>query len=165
LSEHEAASATATDSKATDSKAADAKVTGAALSDAEMARLREIFEGVHYARFLGMRFVGASRGEATVAIELREELTRHEGLMHGGALASLLDTASAFAVLSTLAEGERTVTVDLTIHYLRPVLAGEVTARARVLRKGRRIATLTIEATDSAGALAATAITTYAVLS
>lgn len=111
-----------------------------------------------------MRFVGAERGAATVALDLREELTRHEGLMHGGALASLLDTASAFAVLSLLEPGERTVTVDLTIHYLRPVLEGEVRAHARVLRKGRRIATLTIEATDSAGALSATAITTYAVL-
>lgn len=160
MSEHEPAAARAADAKTTD-----AKTTGAPLSDSELARLREIFDRVHYARFIGMRFVGASRGEATVALELREELTRHEGLMHGGALASLLDTASAFAVLSTLSEGERTVTVDLTIHYLRPVLSGEVTARARVLRKGRRIATLTIEATDSAGSLAATAVTTYAVLS
>lgn len=155
MSEHDTAAAAKTDARA----------TGDALPEAELARLREIFEGVHYARFLGMRLVEAERGAASVALELREELTRHEGLMHGGALASLMDTASAFAVLSTLAEGERTVTVDLTVHYLRPVLAGEVTARARVLSKGRRIATLTIEATDSEGALAATAVTTYAVLS
>ena len=154
----------AADAPADDKPSGD-KLADAGLSDAELERLREIFESVPYARFLGMRLVGAERGAATVALELREELTRHEGLMHGGALASLLDTASAFAVLSLLAPGERTVTVDLTIHYLRPVLSGEVSARARVLRKGRRIATLVIDATDSSGALAATAVTTYAVLS
>ncbi len=147
-----------------DEKPSGDKLAGAKLSDAELEHLREIFGRVAYARFLGMRLVEAERGAATVALELREELSRHEGLMHGGALASLLDTASAFAVLSLLEPDERTVTVDLTIHYLRPVLSGEVSARARVLRKGRRIATLAIEATNSSGALAATAITTYAIL-
>ena len=131
------------------------------LDGAQLARLREIFGRIPYVRLLGMEFVGAARGEARVALELREELTRNEGLMHGGAIASLMDSASAFAVMSLLEPGQSTVTIDLMIHFLRPVLRGRIEARARVLRAGRRIATLSIDTTDEAGKLTATATTTY----
>lgn len=131
------------------------------LSPDEVARLREAFSQVPYARLLGMEFVGASRGEATFALEMREELTRMGGIAHGGVLASLLDSAAAFAVHTLLAPGERTVTVDLTVHFLRPVGEGRVEARARVLRAGRRVVIISAEATDSSGLLVAAATTTY----
>jgi uncharacterized protein (TIGR00369 family) len=131
------------------------------LSADETTRLREAFARVPYARLLGLEFVGAARGEATFALEVREELTRMGGIAHGGALASLLDTAAAFAVHTLLAPEERTVTVDLTVHFLRPAGEGRVEARARVLRAGRRIVIITAEATDRAGLLVATATTTY----
>jgi uncharacterized protein (TIGR00369 family) len=127
----------------------------------ELARLRAAFTQVHYARLLGMEFVSATRGAATVALEVREELTRMGGIMHGGALASLIDTASAFATLSLLEAGSQTVTVDLTLHFLRPVSAGRVEAHARVLRSGRRVVTVSIEAVNADGKLVATALTTY----
>ncbi|HEV2762854.1 MAG TPA: PaaI family thioesterase [Pyrinomonadaceae bacterium] len=123
---------------------------------------RELFEGIPYVRLLGLELVSAGGGEATVRLPHRPELTRHEGIMHGGALASLVDTASAFAVLSLLEEGERTVTVDLTLHFLRPVLGGETIARARVLRAGRRLVTVSVEAAGPDEKLVATALTTYA---
>ncbi|HYY96464.1 MAG TPA: PaaI family thioesterase [Pyrinomonadaceae bacterium] len=131
------------------------------LSADETTRLRQAFARVSYARLLGLEFVGASRGEATFALEVREELTRMGGIAHGGALASLLDTAAAFAVHTLLAPEERTVTVDLTVHFLHPVSEGRVEARARVLRAGRRIVIISAEATDRAGLLVATATTTY----
>jgi uncharacterized protein (TIGR00369 family) len=84
-----------------------------------------------------------------------------EGILHGGALVSLLDTAAAFAVLTLLAPGQRTVTVDLTVHFLRPVSSGRVEARARVLREGGRVCIISVEATDQTGVLISTATTTY----
>jgi uncharacterized protein (TIGR00369 family) len=135
--------------------------TGRKLSAEEVARLREVFARVPYARLLGMEFVGAERGAATFALEVREELTRMGGIAHGGALASLLDTAAAFAAQTLLAPVERTGTVDLTVHFLRPATAGRVEGRARVLREGRRILIISAEATDQAGLLVATATTTY----
>jgi uncharacterized protein (TIGR00369 family) len=131
------------------------------LSADELALLRETFAQVPYARLLGLEFVGAERGAARFALGVREELTRMGGIVHGGALASLLDTAAAFAVHTLLAPGERTVTVDLTIHFLRPAVGGRVEARARVLRLGRRVVVISAEATDQAGTLLATATTTY----
>jgi uncharacterized protein (TIGR00369 family) len=64
-------------------------------------------------------------------------------------------------VLSLLEPEEQTVTVDLTLHFLRPVTEGRIEARARVLRAGRRVFTVSIEATADTGKLVATALTSY----
>lgn len=133
----------------------------AALTPEEQARLREALDRVPYAGLLGLELVSAERGAATFALDWRAELTRMEGILHGGALVSLLDTAAAFAVMTVLPPGGRTVTVDLTVHFLRPVSAGRLEARARVLRDGRRICVIQIEATDQTGVLISTATTTY----
>ncbi|MCA1815171.1 MAG: PaaI family thioesterase [Acidobacteria bacterium] len=131
------------------------------MSDRQLARLRDALARVPFARLLGIEIVSLAPGEATMRMRARPELMRMEGIMHGGALASLMDSASAFAVLTTLEEGERTVTIDLTIHYLRPVSGGSVEARATVLRAGRRVVTVSIEATSEPGKTVATALTTY----
>jgi acyl-CoA thioesterase len=137
------------------------RTNDAQLTGEELARLREAFSRVAYARLLGIEVVRLERGASVLSLEVRPELTRMEGIVHGGAIASLLDSASAFAVLSLLDPGEQTVTVDLTLHFLRPVSRGRVEARANVLRAGRRVVTVSIEASDDAGKLVATALTTY----
>jgi acyl-CoA thioesterase len=131
------------------------------LTPEELARLREAFSQVHFARLLGLEFVTAERGAATFALEAREELTRMGGILHGGVIVSLLDTAAAFAAHTLLEPGTQTVTVDLTVHFLRPVSAGRIESRARVLRAGRRILVINAEVTDPTGVLIATATTTY----
>ena len=131
------------------------------LTPEQLSRLRESLTRIPYARLLGIKFEAATRGAATLSMSARPELERFGGIMHGGALASLADTASAFAVLSTLEPEEQTVTVDLTLHYLRPVMEGELTARASVVRGGRRVATVSVEIFNESGALVVTALTTY----
>ncbi len=133
----------------------------AELTAGELSLLEKTFREVPYVRLLGLEFVAAERGAATFALEAREELTRMGGILHGGAVASLMDTAAACAVHTLLAPGQRTVTVDLTVHFLRPVTAGRVEARARVLRDGRRVCVIAVEATDPTGVLISTATTTY----
>jgi uncharacterized protein (TIGR00369 family) len=136
-------------------------VSAEQLSTEELARLREAFASVPYAHLLGIEIVRLERGEATLSLRSRPELMRMAGIMHGGALASLMDSASAFAALTMLGADVHTVTVDLTLHFLRPVTEGLVEARARVLRAGRRIITVSIEATNADGKAVATALTTY----
>ena len=131
------------------------------LTPEELSRLREAIARVPYAQLLGINFEDATRGAASLSMDARPELERFGGIMHGGALASLADSASAFAVLSTLDGGEQTVTVDLTLHYLRPATEGKLMAHARVLRGGRRVATVSVEIYNESGALVVTALTTY----
>ncbi len=118
---------------------------------------------IPYARLLGINLEDATRGTATLSMSARPELERFGGIMHGGALASLADTASAFAVLSTLEPEAQTVTIDLTLHYLRPVTGGRLTARASVVRAGRRVAAVSVEIFDESGAIVVTALTSYLV--
>lgn len=131
------------------------------LSAEELARLRETFERVPYVGLLGFEFVRAERGAATFALDVREELTRMGGILHGGAVVSLLDTAAAFAVHTVINAEARTVTVDLNVHFLRPASAGRVEATARVLRQGRRVCILSVEARDEAAEMVATSTMTY----
>ena len=137
------------------------KPTSQELSAEELARLRETFARVPYVGLLGFEFVRAERGAATFALDVREELTRMGGILHGGAVVSLLDTAAAFAVHTVIEPDARTVTVDLTVHFLRPASSGRVEAHARVLRRGRRVCILSVEARDARAEIVATSTMTY----
>lgn len=131
------------------------------LTPEEERRVREAFEQIPFARLLGMELGELRRGAATLHIEAREELKRNRGILHGGVVASLADTAAAFAVLTLSEQGQATTTIDLTVHYLRPLAAGRATARARVLRAGKRILVISVDVLDEGQALAATALTSF----
>ena len=131
------------------------------LTDAELERLRERFGRVPFARLLNLELVELRRGACMLGMEASDRLAQLDGFAHGGALATLADTAAAFAVHTLLEPGERTVTVDLTVHFLRPLVEGVATAQARVLRAGRRLLIVAVEITDQTDALIATVITTY----
>src|SRR6478672_17630 len=131
------------------------------LDPQKLARARSAFAAVRYAKFLGLELGEISPGEASIHLEVRDELKQNQGVVHGGAIASLIDTASAFAVLTQIDVGERVTTTDLTIHYLRPATTGRMTASARIIRGGRRLFVLSVDVHDSTHALVATAVTTY----
>jgi acyl-CoA thioesterase len=131
------------------------------LEPARIARAREAFALVPYARLLGLEIGEVSPGDLSMHLDVREELKQYQGVVHGGAVASLIDTAAAFAVITRLDLNEHASTTDLTIHYLRPATTGRLTARARVVRGGRRLLVLTVEVTNDQQILIATAVTTY----
>src|SRR6185503_20646678 len=108
------------------------------LDEARMVRIREAFASVPYAKLLGMQLGEMKSGEANLHLDIRDELKQNQGVVHGGAVASLIDTAAAFAIVTRLEAGERVTTTDLTIHYLRPITSGRLTATARIVRGGRR---------------------------
>jgi uncharacterized protein (TIGR00369 family) len=131
------------------------------LDKVRIARIHEAFATVPYAKFLGLELGEMKPGEANLHLEVRDELRQNQGVVHGGAVASLIDTASAFAVVTELEPHERVTTTDLTIHYLRPVNKGRLTATARTIRAGKRLFVLSVEVMDDQQKLIATAVTTY----
>ena len=122
-------------------------------------------DDVPFAKLLGIELDSLEPGHAVLSMPMRDELKRNGGIAHGGAIATLIDSAMAFAIVPMLAEDERSITVDLTIHYLRPVSEGTARASARVVRAGKRVITVSAELFDSQEKLAATAISTYLRLS
>ena len=114
-----------------------------------------------FAKLMGMRLVDIRPNEAVIEIDMRDDLRQPSGVLHGGVTATLIDTAMAFAVRTYLTDTEPTATIDLTVHYLRPLVAGKAICTARVVRPGKRIFTLSADVHDGAGKLIATGLSTY----
>jgi len=131
------------------------------LTDEQRRRVESAREGVPFLKLLGIEVESVAPGTATLSVAVREELMRNDRIVHGGVMASLIDSAFAFAIIPMLSDGERTVTVDMTIHYLRPLSRGVAKATARIVRAGRRVITLSAELFDENEKLAATAVSTY----
>ena len=124
--------------------------------------IKNVFSNVPFIKLIGMRLIDIGDGEATISLDIRDELRQPHGLLHGGVTASLIDTAMAFAVVSKLARDEKASTVDLNIHYLRPVIDGEISCTAKIVKAGRRLLTVSAEVFDDKGKLISTALSTYA---
>jgi uncharacterized protein (TIGR00369 family) len=133
----------------------------AKLTANQARRIQKAVDSVPYAHLLGIELDDIGKGAATLGLDVRKELTQNHGVVHGGAIASLIDTAMAFAIITLLAPREKVTTVDLTISYLRPLTKGRITAAARVLRAGRRLFVVSAEVIDAEGKLASTALSTY----
>lgn len=121
----------------------------------------EMIKKIPYPSLLGFELIDLKFGEAVLKLAMRDALRQPYGLLHGGATASLIDTAMAFACISCLEEGEQSTTIDLTVHYLRPHTDGEVFCTAKVVRNGKRIMTVSAEVVNEHGKLIATSLSSY----
>ena len=133
----------------------------AQLTEAQRKRIAEALSAVAFAKLLGIKLDSIEPGEATLSLQIRDDFKQNAGVVHGGVIASLIDSATAFAILPLLKPDERSTTVDLTISYLRPLIAGSMVAHAKVLRAGQRLIAVSAELRDDGGNLAATALSTY----
>jgi uncharacterized protein (TIGR00369 family) len=106
---------------------------------------------------LGFTLEEVEPGRATFALDPGEEHYNPIGSVHGGVYAILLDSAAGSAVQSVLPAGTGYTSLDLSVKFLRPVLAG--TGRIRVigtvLNRGRRTALAQAEIIDADGRLLA----------
>jgi acyl-CoA thioesterase len=123
--------------------------------------IREKFEINHFPRLLGIEIDSVEPGRARLSVEIRKELLQLQGIMHGGAIATLIDTAVAFAIVGASEPEARFTTVELKINYLSPIREGRVVADARLVRDGRRIVVADCDVFDGNGRLAAKGLLTY----
>ena len=109
----------------------------------------------------------AERGTVTVQMRAQEFHYNPLGSVHGGMLATLLDTAAACAVHSTLGVGEGYTSLDLTTKFLRPVTvdSGLLTCVGTVIQRGRRTALAQAELSDETGRLVAHATSSCMIFS
>ena len=91
---------------------------------------------------LGFTGFHPERGRVVVEMPAAEFHYNPLGGVHGGVISTLLDTAAACAVHSTLAVGECYTSLDLTVKFLRPVTvdSGLLTCEGTVIQRGRRTA-------------------------
>lgn len=110
-------------------------------------------------RLLGMGPITAEEGRVVAELQPAEFHYNPLGTVHGGVLATLLDTATGCAVHSTLPAGVGYTSIDLSTKFLRPVTvrSGLLRCEGLVLSKGRRTALAEARLTDANGRLVATA--------
>jgi uncharacterized protein (TIGR00369 family) len=92
-----------------------------------------------FERLLRMNIVEAADGLATLTMPFLIDFAQGAGLMHGGALVSLADTAVVMAIKSLVPPQTHFATISLETRFLYPVKQGAVTARAKVFKQQGRI--------------------------
>ncbi|HET6202432.1 MAG TPA: PaaI family thioesterase [Planctomycetota bacterium] len=112
------------------------------------------------------RLLGASPedlpdGRVRLRLAVRPDFENEVGMTHGAIPALLLDGAMGRAMVRTLGPGETCATVQLSLQFLSPA-RGLLTAEARVVRRGRRVAFLEADCRGEDGALVARAHGTWA---
>lgn len=132
--------------------------------DERLAQVRERFDrSAFHTSFLGARLARVEPGEVDVQLDVGPQHLNLFGTMHGGLIATLADTATGLAMLTALEAGTTHVTTSLGVAFLAPGRAGPVTARGRVLKRGRRFGYAEADVVDAAGALLARATATFTV--
>ena len=85
-----------------------------------------------FENLLGMVIEEAAQGRAVLRLPFKVKLAQGGGLLHGGAITALADTAVAMAIKSVLPEGTRFATTELTTRFVAPLQEGTLIARAEV---------------------------------
>ncbi|WP_372682259.1 PaaI family thioesterase [Desulfosarcina sp.] len=88
-----------------------------------------------FEQMLGMEIVKAEAGEAILRMPFIPSLAQGAGLMHGGAMVSLADTAVVMAIKSVVAPGTHFATLSMENRFLHPVKQGILEARASVAER------------------------------
>ncbi len=117
--------------------------------------------------FLGLldiEVVTNTAEEVRLRLAWREELCTTLGIMHGGAIMSLADTAGAMCAFLNLPAGAGTTTIESKTNFLRAVRDGSVEAISKPLHAGRTIVVLETDVVDDAGKRIAKVTQTQAVL-
>lgn len=133
----------------------------AARTEGGLALMRRILNGelprAPIARTLGFDLVEVDDGRAVFAGDPALWQYNPIGTVHGGVLATLLDSATGCAVHTKLPPGRAYTTTDISVRFLRPVTAetGRVTCTGEVVTMGRRTALAEARLTDANGRLLA----------
>ena len=119
-----------------------------------------------FASTVGLEAVSAEPGRVVFSLVPGEHHLNPLGSMHGGVIATLLDTCAGCAVHSTLPAGSAYTTIDLSVKYLRPVTpaSGLIRGEGVVVSAGRRTALAEARAYDSEGRLIAHATSTCLII-
>ena len=128
------------------------------MSDAFAARLEHGITLSPFGKLLNFEFVDSSTEHVTLRLPFSDDLTTMGETIHGGAIAALADTAAtavAWAGVDPDNAPSRGTTVSLDVRYVRAGLGKDLTAEARVTRRGRSICFCEVAVRDSDNELVA----------
>jgi uncharacterized protein (TIGR00369 family) len=100
--------------------------------------IKNLYKRIPYYSTLGLEIKDIGNGRASFEILIREELTQN-GMVHGGVIASLIDSSCACAAFSLVYPKGYITTIDLQVEYLKPAFKGYLFAKAKCIKSGKNI--------------------------
>ena len=133
-------------------------------NDDYINKLIEMVNTSPYPRHLRMELVSISVDQSVVKLKTEQCHLQPFGIVHGGVLATLIDTATFWSVFLRLPEDAGLVNIDLKLNYLKSVSTGAMTAQGRCIRAGRSINYAEAGVKDKKGNIRAHGTSTLVVL-
>ncbi|MDM8525320.1 PaaI family thioesterase [Desulfococcaceae bacterium HSG8] len=120
--------------------------------------IRELIHIVNnspYPSHMSMRLAAIDIDSANIDLETGQCHLQPYGIVHGGVLATLIDTATFWAAFMRIPEDAGLVNIDLKLNYLRPVTSGRLKALGQAIRSGRTVSYAEARVSDENGELIA----------
>lgn len=114
-------------------------------------RFRLSFKGQRLMELLGVSADAAEPGAVELSVPYRENLTQQHGLLHGGLVATLLDSSCGFAALTLFPADTAVLTVEYKVNFLRPATGARLVTRGQVIKPGKTLTVSVGEAHTIAG--------------
>jgi uncharacterized protein (TIGR00369 family) len=107
--------------------------------------VRESFSRQPFMSLIGATLVKVAPGEVEIELHFRDDLVQQGGMLHGGVVTAIGDTAAGYAAMTLMPSGAEVMSVEFKINLLAPAAPGRYVARGRVVRAGRTITVCTAE--------------------
>jgi uncharacterized protein (TIGR00369 family) len=121
----------------------------------------QLFKTIPYPKWLGVEFISMADGKGVCRMVIQEDHCRTQGIVHGGAIMSLLDCTIGAAATSVLPDAQTVVTIQLNTNFIHIARPGQtLRAEAEVEHAGKRTAKVNAKILDENDRLIATASAT-----
>ena len=109
--------------------------------------IHEAFSRVPANRHLGFQLVSQLPDEAVVEMKVSSDLMQETGVVHGGFVSALADTAAVYVFRPYLSDDQSMASIEFKMNFLRPVKVdrGALIARSKTLRRGRKVGVCEVE--------------------
>ena len=118
---------------------------------------------VYFPQLVGVEVEELRRDYARMRLPWRPELNQPQGLMHGGAIATLIDTVVVPAIGTAYDTARPFSTIEMSVRYVGPVRREDLVAEGWVTRRGKRIAFCDVEVRTASRVVVATGSLIYIV--
>jgi uncharacterized protein (TIGR00369 family) len=132
-----------------------------AIARLAVAELNEKLRSSNMAKQFGFVLAEAEPGRVVLRMRVDKRHMQVHGVVHGGVLAALADTAGGLATYIALPRVKRVATIEMKINYLESVEGGTVEAEARLIRRGRHVAVVDCDIRDHDQRLVGKALMTF----
>ena len=124
----------------------------------------EFVKPLHYGpfeRLVGLTYTKLDYTCSECIMEAREEICNYWGVVHGGAIYSMVDVGMAAALYAHMTENEQCLTAEIKINYLAAITSGTLTCTSSVVHKGSRLAVIEADVKNGAKHIAKAMSTFY----